>query len=77
MENEIGLSRGIVLSPVDPLFSCDGLKFSVETKKIKWNVSVRRAVHESGWGTQKASSEEMLISDQHLKIEFSSNSFFL
>ena len=33
MENEIGLSRGIVLSPVDPLFSCDGLKFSVETKK--------------------------------------------
>ena len=32
MENEIGLSRGIVLTPVGPLFSCDGLKFSVETK---------------------------------------------
>ena len=33
MENEIGLSRGIVLTPVGPLISCDGLKFSVETKK--------------------------------------------
>ena len=33
MENEIGLSRGIVLTPVGPLFSCDGLKFSVDTKK--------------------------------------------
>ena len=33
MENEIDLSRGIVLTPVGPLFSCDGLKFSVETKK--------------------------------------------
>ena len=31
---------------------------------------------ECGWGDQKASSEEMLVSDQQLKIEFSSNSFF-
>ena len=48
----------------------------MKTKKIKWNVSVRPAVPEFGWGDQKASSEEMLISDQQLKIEFSSHSFF-
>ena len=45
--------------------------------KIKWNVSVRPAVPENEWGDQKASSEEMLISDQQLKIKFSFNSFFL
>ena len=74
MENEIGLSRGIVLSPVGSpwwtkVFSGD--------MKIKWNVSVRPTVPENEWGDQKASSEEMLISDQQLKIKFSFNSFFL
>ena len=75
MQNEIGLSRGIVLSPVGPLFGCDGLKFSVETKKLNGTFRFVRPCRE--WGTQKASSEEMLISDQQLKIEFSFNSFFL
>ena len=73
MENEIGLSRGLVLSSVGPLWWIE--VFSGD-KKIKWNVSVRPAVPEFGWG-QKTSSEEMLISDQQLKIEFSSHSFFL
>ena len=45
--------------------------------KIKWKVSVRPAVPENEWGDQKASSEEMLISDQQVKIKFSFNSFFL
>ena len=45
--------------------------------KIKWNVSVRPAVPENEWGDQKASSEEMLISDQQVKIKFSFNSFLL
>ena len=74
MENEIGLSRGLVLSSVGPLW---WIEVFCGDKKIKWNVSVRPAVPESGWGDQKASSEEMVISDQQLKIEFSSNSFFL
>ena len=74
MENEIGLSRGLVLSPVGPLWWA---KVFSGDKKIKWNVSVRPAVHESGWGDQKPSSEEMFISHQQLKIEFSFKSFFL
>ena len=69
MENKIGLSRGIVLSPVGPLWWTK--VFSGDKSKMF------PAVPEGGWRARKASSEEMLISDQQLKIEFSPNSFFL
>ena len=58
MENEIGLSRGIVLSPVGPLL---WTKLFSGDIKIKWNVSVRPAVPDLG-GLLK----RHYISDQHL-----------
>ena len=67
MENEIGLSRGIFLSPVGPLLWTKVFSGDIKTK---WNVSVRPAVPEWGWGAQKSLSEEMFISDQHLYSTF-------